>query len=372
MTWRNYFRLLAEDKLYSSPWTWLWKPLLKIASWFYGFGFRLHQGSYSIGIFKRRAFDRPVISVGNVAWGGTGKTPLVEYVSRFYLGRRKVPLILARGYGSDESKELAQKLPDAQFGFGKNRLEAGRKTLAAHPADVIILDDGFQHWPIKRDLEVVVINTLNPFGNGSLVPRGILREPLTCLQRASLLILNDVNLVARQEVEALKSKIRQIAPQIDFVEAYHEPLYFYRPHSGERIYFDRMEGRRVTTFSGIGTPRSFQITLNRLDIKVIRNFEFSDHHFFTEQELKEIRETKELSESEEVVTTEKDYFRCEDKIKIILRPLILKVRLVVSSREALLHEHLERLIAGGLEMERRDAVSMPSAGAEKHAPSSGE
>lgn len=344
MTWRNYFRLLAEDKLYASHWDWLWKPLLKMASTLYGLGFRFYQSSYRIGILKRRAFNQPVISVGNITWGGTGKTPMVEYVSRFYLDRGKIPLILARDYGSDESKELVRKLPEAKFGFGKNRFEVGKKMLGAHPSDVIILDDGFQHWALKRDLELVIINVLNPFGNGSLIPRGILREPLTSVCRASLIILNDVNLVSHQEVEAIKSKILKVTGPTDVIEAYHEPLYFYRAHSGERIYFDRMEGVRVTSFSGIGTPRSFQIMLNRLGVRVTRSFEFSDHHFFTDQELKEIWTTKELSESEEIVTTEKDFLRCEEAIKKILKPLVLKVRLRLSSGEALLHEHLARLV----------------------------
>ena len=339
---RNYFRLLAEDQPYTNRWAWFWKPLLKLASWLYQVGLKFHRFLYAVGIFKRHQFDRPVISVGNITWGGNGKTPLVEYVARFYVNRRKTPLILARGYGQDESRALARQLPEAQLGIGKDRVQVGKKALAAHPADVIILDDGLQHWKIKRDLDIIAMNALNPFGNFSLIPRGILRESVDSLKRASVVVLTDVNLIPRKELEELKAKIYKLAPKVDFVEAYREALYFYRPGSRERISVDRLQGDRVTSFSGIGTPRSFQMLLNQLGLKTILNFEFSDHHRFSESELKEIVEAKESSESEEIITTEKDFFRCEEAMKRIVKPLVLKVRLRLTTGESLLHQHLAR------------------------------
>src|SRR3989338_2941808 len=121
MTLRNYFRLIAEDRSCGSLWVWFWKPVLKTASFIYSLGFFFHQKFYKAGLLKRKAFQQPVVSVGNITWGGTGKTPLVEYVARFYLHRGKKPLILSRGYGSDEALELTYKLPEARFGVGKNR-----------------------------------------------------------------------------------------------------------------------------------------------------------------------------------------------------------------------------------------------------------
>ncbi len=342
MTLRNYFRLLAEDRSCASHWGWFWKPILKLASIFYLLGLKFHSFLYGIGILKQHRFDRPVISVGNITWGGTGKTPLVEYIARFYINRRKTPLILARGYGQDESKLLPRQLPDAQFGIGEDRVQAGKQALVKHPADVIILDDGFQHWRIKRDLDVMTINVLNPFGNFSLIPRGVLREPCASLKRASIVVLTDVNLTPRKELEDLKAKIRMIAPRVEFIEAYREVLYFYRPGSRERIQADRIQGQRVTSFSGIGTPRSFQMLLNQIGLKTIRNFEFSDHHPFTEQELKEILEAKESSKSEEIITTEKDFLRCEEMMKRIVKPLVLKVRLRLTTGEGVLHQYLGR------------------------------
>ena len=302
----------------------------------------MNQMLYQTGIFKKRSFQFPVISVGNLTWGGTGKTPIVEYITRFYLNRGNVPLILSRGYGADESKMLARQLPDALFGIGKDRYQAGCKALEGHQANVAILDDGFQHWRIKRDLDVVVVNVLNPFGNFSLIPRGILRESVNSLKRASIVILSDVNLTPRKDLEKLKSEIRAIAPKIEFVEAQREALYFYRPGSRERIQPDRLQGQRVTSFSGIGNPRSFQRLLNQLGMKTILNFEFSDHHRYSDRELNEIVKAKESSESEEIITTEKDFFRCEEAMKRIIKPLILKVRLRLTTGESILHQYLSR------------------------------
>ncbi|OGW87272.1 MAG: tetraacyldisaccharide 4'-kinase [Omnitrophica bacterium RIFCSPHIGHO2_02_FULL_46_11] len=345
MTPRNYFRLLAEDHLRVSRWAWLWKPFLMLASAFYSIGLDIHRTLYQIGILKRRSFSCPVISVGNLTWGGTGKTPIVEYIARFYLNRGNIPLILSRGYGADESRALIRQLPDALFGIGKDRYQSGRKALERRQANVAVLDDGFQHWNLKRDLDVVVVNVLNPFGNLWLIPRGILREPLSSLKRASIVVLSDVNLTPRKDLEHLKNAIRAVAPKVEFVEAHREALYFYRPGSRERISPDRLQGQRVTSFSGIGTPRSFQMLLNQLGMKTIRNFEFSDHHRYSDQELNEILKAKESSESDEIVTTEKDFFRCEEAMKKIVKPLVLKARLRLTTGENILHQYLGRFAA---------------------------
>ncbi|MBI1978409.1 MAG: tetraacyldisaccharide 4'-kinase [Candidatus Omnitrophica bacterium] len=345
MTLRNYFRLLAEDRPYQHQWIWFWKPLLKVASWFYGFAVGFRAFAFRSGILRKQAFPCPVISIGNLTWGGTGKTPLVEYVARFFINRANVPLILARGYGEDESKMFLRQLQGAEFGIGKNRYETGKRILATRKVDVIILDDGFQHWQIKRDLDIVAVNVLNPFGNLSLLPYGILRESLASLKRTSIVVLTDVNLTPRKELEALKSRIRAVAPKIDFVEAHREALYGYRPGSRERIPVDRLQGKRVTSFSGIGTPRSFQMLLNQLGVKTVRNFEFCDHHRFTDQELREVLHAKETSEAEEIITTEKDFFRSEELIRRIVKPIVLKVRLRLTNGETLLHQYLARFAA---------------------------
>jgi tetraacyldisaccharide 4'-kinase len=341
MNLRTYFRLLAQDRVYKSNAAWFWKGCVSFASLFYSLGREVHSRWYRSGFGKRKRFVQPVISVGNITWGGTGKTPLVEYLARYLLEQKKTPLILARGYGADESKELVQKLPKAHFGFGKNRYREGQKALQEKRADIVILDDGFQHWSLHRDLDIVAISAIDPFGNSNLLPRGILREPIGALKRASIILLTDVNLVRRADVDQLRSRIQALAPQVSFVEARHEPLYFYRPRTREKVYLERLSGSRVTCFSGIGTPRSFQMLLNHIGLRTVRSFEFCDHHAYTESELNEIKLMKESSDSEHVITTEKDYFRCEQSIPKIVKPLVLKVQLVISSGEEVFQGQLK-------------------------------
>ncbi len=357
MKLKTYFRLLAQDRLHGGLWNWMLNPCLAGASFFYRIGMYFHKGWYEKGFGKRRKFQIPVVSVGNITWGGTGKTPLVEHLGHFFIEQKKTPLILGRGYGNDENKELVEKIPSALFGFGPDRFTEGQKVLKENPAHVIILDDGFQHWALERNLDLITVSAINPFGNGHLIPRGILREPIQSLKRASIVLLTDVNLVPRKDVDELKEKIRVVAPHIAFMEAHHEPLFFYRPQTKERVSLNRMTGARVTCFSGIGTPRSFQMLINLLGLRTIRTFEFCDHHEYADAELLEIKSMKESSGSEEVITTEKDFFRCSKSIAQIVRPLVLKVRLCISSGEDILHERLRKLV--GIEPEIKPFVTQP-------------
>lgn len=344
MSVKNYFRGVAEKKPSEHLDVLFLRFSLRILSVIYGAGILMRRLLYRLGIFKSKKFSQPVISVGNLTWGGTGKTPLVNYLANFFADKNKIPLVLTRGYGSDESKEMEANLKCARIGIGANRVKQAEILLNEGPADVVILDDGFQHWKIKRDFDIVLVNVLNPFGNGSLIPRGSLREPLSALKRASIIILTDADLVPRKEVEEIRKKIRAINPAISFALARREPVYFYRAKNGRRFYPDYLEGRKVSAFTGIGTPRSFFKLLNRAGIKPAYSFEFSDHHRFRKSELEEILRVKNVHEIPEVVTTEKDFFRCRELITEILNPLVLKIRFRLMEGETLLVDRLNALI----------------------------
>lgn len=344
MNVRNYFRQVTEKKPTEHLDIWVLRVFLEIVSWIYGIGVFLHRSLYRTGVLKAKKFKEPVVSVGNLTWGGTGKTPLVTYLANFFIHKNKTPLILARGYGADESKELEANLNKAKLGIGANRVKRAELLLNQGPADVVILDDGFQHWKIKRDLDIVLVNVLNPFGNGSLIPRGNLRERFSAFKRASFVILTDADLISRREVEAIREKIRSVNPSISFALAGREPVYFYRAKNGHRFYPDFLEGKRVSVFTGIETPRSFLMMLNRMGVKAAYNFEFSDHHRFHKSELEEILRIKNIHEVPEVVTTEKDFFRCRELITKILNPLVLKARFRFIEGEHLLQERLSALI----------------------------
>lgn len=341
---KNYFRLLAEDKPFDAPSSFLY-PILELAAWFYGKGAGLFRVLYEKKVLKREKLPFPVISVGNLTWGGTGKTPFVEYLARRICAYRRVPLVLTRGYSHDEVEALQHHLPTAILGVGKDRAKVAARILSEKKhVDVAVLDDGFQHAALERDLEIVAVNSLNPFGNGKLIPRGILREPVEALKRAAIVMLTHVNLVSEEELKGLKKKIATLAPQAQILETLMEPLFLYRAKTRTRIFLDKMAKKRVTTFAAVGTPRSFQLVLQRANMKTVRNFEFLDHHEYTEKELEQVKQVSLSANAEEIITTEKDFFRSRELISRVLNPLVLAVRLRIVSGEGMLTDRLARLM----------------------------
>ena len=340
---KNYFRLLAEDQEVGIG-AQVLKPIAEGISFFYGGGVSLAHKLYQKGILPRKRLPFPVISIGNLTWGGTGKTPLVEYFARRVIEQRKTPLVLSRGYGMDEIGQLRAHLPDARIGVGKERFQVARGMGQKERIDVAILDDGFQHWKMMRDFEIVTINALNPFGNGKLFPRGILREPREALRRAGGVVLTHVNLVEAEHLSKLRDQIRKLTPQSFLAESYLEPLFFYRARKRIRVSIQQLANRRVATFSAVGSPRSFQLLLKAVGIKPIRNFEFCDHHAFSQKELEEIRQVSEKGEVDDIITTEKDFYRTPEEITKILDPLVLAARLRISTGEEVLTDRIFKLL----------------------------
>jgi tetraacyldisaccharide 4'-kinase len=341
---KNYFRLLAEDKQHDAA-SKVLSVFLFLAAFGYGLGVRVFRWLYEHKILPRKRLPYPVISVGNLTWGGTGKTPFVEYLARKIGIHRRVPLVLTRGYSHDEALELQNHLPAAIIGVGKDRAKvAERVKQEKRHVDIAILDDGLQHQALERDVDIVAINSLNPFGNGSLIPRGILREPLTVLKRAAIIVLTHVNLVSPEELKTLKSRIALLAPQAQVVETVMEVLFLYRAKTKVRMAIEKMAGHRVATFAAVGTPRSFQLVLQRFQLKTVRNFEFLDHHEYTKEELLKIKEVAQSAGAEEIITTEKDFYRSRALITEILNPMILAARLRVVSGDEILTDRLFRLL----------------------------
>lgn len=340
---KSYFRRLAEGYDYGSISQCL-KPFLGAAESCYGSGVNWMKKMYDQKVFKRHRLPFPVVSVGNITWGGTGKTPFVEYLSRRVSELQKTPLVLTRGYNHDEVVQFQHHIPQAVLGVGKNRVEVAAKISKEKPVHIAILDDGLQHWPLERDLDIVLVNVLNPFGNGRLIPKGILREPVAGLQRAGVIVLSHVNLISQEEVKKLKEKIRSIAPKANLVESFLEPLFLYRAKTRERFMFDKLQNKPVATFSGVGTPISFQKLVAKLQMKPVLNYEFTDHHEFTEKELLEIKEGAEAKSVQEMITTEKDFFRSTELITKVLNPLVLATRLRIRSGEDMLSERLAKLL----------------------------
>ena len=342
---RNYFRRLAEG-YEDGPLSKVLSPVLEMAGGAYGCGVGTLRGLYEKKILKSTQLPFPVISVGNVTWGGTGKTPFVEYLARRIGETGKTALILTRGYSHDEVEQMRAHLPKAVIGIGANRISVAREISAKQKIDVAILDDGLQHWPVHRDMEIVLVNALNPFGNYKLIPRGILREPLSVLGKASLVVISHANLVPPKQLTELKDEIRRYAPKAQLVESYLDPLFFYRARKKARVPLVKLENQRVTTFSGVGIPRSFQLLLTRHHIRPIRNFEFTDHHVFSKQELQEIKAVSDSASATEIITTEKDFYRAPEMISDVINPLVLAAKLRISSGEDVLNRKIFELTGG--------------------------
>ena len=230
-----------------------------------------------------------VLSVGNLTVGGTGKSPCVEWLARWLRDEARTPLLISRGYGSransanDEALELAAKLPGILHWQNANRVAAAKEAFASFPQGVIVLDDAFQHRRLHRDLDIVLLDALAPFGYEHLLPRGLLREPLENLQRAQIVILSRADLVNDGTRQTIRERVAKLAPQAIFAEARHEPRELINAR-GERASLEILRGKQIGAFCGIGNPEGFRRTLAECDCRIAIWREFADHYAYTDRD----------------------------------------------------------------------------------------
>jgi tetraacyldisaccharide 4'-kinase len=311
-----------------------WRELvlfpLVVISWVYGVGVWSRARLYQRGFFKTRQLPCRVLSVGNITLGGTGKTPLVAVLARELLKRGVHVGILSRGYkglkekrggvlsdgtriyltpaeAGDEPFMLAQMLSGAPVLVGRKRYEMGIHAHERFGVDVLILDDGFQHLRIKRDVDIALIDAQRGFGNGRLFPRGPLREPLRCLRRASMLILTKAE--PSQSLDAIEDVLRSYAPAIPLYHSRYKPIALVEGGVGRVVPSQFIQGKKVLAFAGIADPGYFVYLLQGLGAEVVREVHFPDHHQYTPEDIRilgEYRDTVDL-----YVTTEKDYVKLQ-------------------------------------------------------------
>ena len=227
----------------------------------------------------------PVVSVGNLTLGGTGKTPFVEWLARWLVARGVRVALVSRGYGSrhgranDEALELAQSLPDVPHVQDPNRRAAARKAIAELGAELILLDDGFQHRRLARDLDIVLVDALEPFGFGHVFPRGTLREPLSGWGRAQAIALSRADLVGPSERDAIRRQVERYAPRAAWLELCTRPRAL-RNASGAEQPAGALAGQKVAAFCGIGNPEGFRRQLVQCGCTVAAFREFADHQLY--------------------------------------------------------------------------------------------
>lgn len=284
-----------------------------------------------------------VISVGNITWGGTGKTPLVELISRYLKEKGHRPAILSRGYRhADEPRMLSGNLAGIPVIIDKNRVRAAKRAVSEYGADVVILDDGFQQWRIKKDLEIVTIDAKNPFGNRRLLPAGILRQGFSALKRADIFLLTKVDMA--EGLQEIKDILSRLNPKAEIFESVHQPAGFYNFNKEEeRLGVDSFRGKPVALFSGIADPDSFEDLIRSLGINIGLSFRFRDHHIYTQDDLEGIAQAAQKKNINIVITTEKDAVRLLGLQLTVysLQLFILRIALKITANE---EKFLNRLL----------------------------
>jgi tetraacyldisaccharide 4'-kinase len=307
----------------------------------YGLAVRGRNWLFDRGWKQSARAEVPVVSVGNLTVGGTGKTPCVEYVARFYRERGLRVAILSRGYGStgrqnDEALVLEENLPDVPHLQGPDRVELARTAVEELDSELLILDDGFQHRRLARALDLALIDATLPWGYGHLLPRGLLREPKSSLRRAAVVLLTRCDQVTAEEVRSLRQEVGRWAPQALIAEAVHEPA-AWQSSEGKEMPLDSLAGRNVAGFCGIGNPEAFRQTLTRLGLNVAAWRVFPDHHAYTRDDIEDLRRwARAQAEETALVTTQKDLvkIRLDRMGERSLWALRIQLR-VTAEREAL-------------------------------------
>ena len=276
---------------------------------------------YRNGVLKQHRLDRPVISVGNITVGGTGKTPLVIKIAQICKENKLKPAILTRGYmgrgpgsssrESDEAAMMREVLGDVPVLAGADRVKNAEEFLGNNQADIFILDDGFQHWRLARDLDIVAVDAVNPFGNGQLLPRGILREPLATLRRAGLLVLTRTDMEQAQ-VGSIRKRLAMIGCAQPIIETIHRPVRLVDLKTGQSRGLGTLAGLDVCAFCSLGAPAAFTATLRQLGAKIQKAFNFVDHYVYNTKDIRSILEFCRPNQTGIVVTTQKDAVKLAD------------------------------------------------------------
>lgn len=253
---------------------------------FYAAAVRWRNRRYDRGTAAVHRVGVPVVSVGNLTLGGTGKTPLVCWLARWFLQQGVRVAVVSRGYGAkagqsnDEARELAETLPETPHLQNPDRVAAARLAIERHRSQAIVLDDGFQHRRIGRDLDIVLLDALEPFGFGHVFPRGLLREPIDGLRRADVVVLSRADHLDPTDRAAIWQVVERHAPQAVRAEVVHAPQRLISA-AGHTASLDELRDQPVAAFCGIGNPAGFRHTLDAIGCRVVGFREFADHHAYT-------------------------------------------------------------------------------------------
>ncbi len=345
----DYYRALVSGRAHGI------RPALErggllLASVPYGLATRLRNRLYDAGWLRSQRAPVPVVSVGNVTLGGTGKTPCVEYVAGFYrqLGRRVA--ILSRGYGAaggrnDEALVLEENLPDVPHLQGADRVALAAIAVEELETEVLVLDDGFQHRRLARDLDLVLLDATEPWGHGRLFPRGLLRESVRSVYRAGSVILTRCDQVERERQDDLRRAVGRLAPGVPIAETRHGPIGLVNAER-KTAPLEILKGRPVAAFCGVGNPNAFRRTLGDIGAEVLAFRSFPDHHGYGRLDVEELhRWARQQATDCVMVTTQKDLVKLR-LVQLGGLPLwALRIRLVFEAGQDALDRNLRRVLS---------------------------
>ena len=301
-----YRRIIAsEEGLWALP----AQAVLRVAELLYAAGVALRNAGYN-----RRGpstvLPIPVISVGNLTVGGTGKTPFVIELVRRLDRMGASPAVVSRGYGAvdgepnDEERLIRRSCPGVVCVSAPDRSSAAEIAHTTYGADVIVLDDGFQHRRLGRTLDIVLVDATCPFGFSHLLPRGLLREPVASLGRADVVVLTRCDQVSRSALSQTEARLREVTGGLTLLKCAHR-VSSIEHLDGTRLE-DPIEAKRVVAFAGIAHPRAFVTTLRSLGAEIVGHRFWPDHHRYSRRDIRTLRQSTRFPRHELLVTTEKD------------------------------------------------------------------
>ncbi|MGC8666769.1 MAG: tetraacyldisaccharide 4'-kinase [Chthonomonadales bacterium] len=351
---------------------WLLRAMLTAPAVGYAAGLKLYLFTYRAGIRKQTHLPKPVISVGNITSGGTGKTPLVEWICSSLVERDIRPAVLSRGYrgefehasavvstperveltarqAGDEAYLLAMLLPGTPVIVGKDRRRTGALAIERFQPDILVLDDGMQFYQLYRDLDIAAVNARDPFHNGWTLPRGLLREPPSHLRRAQCIVITNADAVSQGALQGLMQRLAKLAPSSEVFTARSVPSALVALDHSAAPPLTWLRGRRVATLCALGHPQTFEEQVRSLGADIVHSCRLPDHEAPTMARLEQFITQGRAHEAEAVIVSLKDAV----KLPPISRPLrfyALKVTLEVEDGAKLLKRIFAaaRLPSGGV------------------------
>jgi tetraacyldisaccharide 4'-kinase len=362
---QQFYRKLISGQS-SGPGAPLLRFFLRIAAQVYSTAIRLRNSLYSKGQLKTYRANAPVISIGNITTGGTGKTPLVIWLCNQITKNLKLKTqnygcaILTRGYKTtknlklktqnyvDEPAILNKSCPQAKVIVNPNRVEAAGEAVNKFGAKVLIMDDGFQHRRLHRDLDIVTIDSIRPFGYDKMFPAGLLREPVTALKRADAVVITRCDQITGAKLTRIEEKLHSVNPDMLIAKSLHDPVCA-KSIDDKEISIEELKNKKIFAFCGIGNPDAFLNTVKGLGAELAGSKVYNDHHHYTNNNISDIYEEARYLNADLILTTQKDWFSTQYAIRSTQYEIpfaYLEIELKFLAGEDKLKQLIENALAG--------------------------